>query len=324
MLQRILVALDGSQLAEQALACAERLAAASSAQLILLRVVPFDIIQPPEDDFALADESRAYLRRTAGDLTARGLAVKAITKWGHPDKCILEELATRRAGLVVMGTHGRSAPGRWLYGSVADAVLRASPVPVIVVPPPASVPSRLERILVALDGSALSEASLPSAIELAAACAAELVLLAVVPMPPYALYDEGAALAAFDPGKEIDESEAYLNTVAKRLRKLGIYARTRVELAKPEVSIAGVAAQEKAGLIAMATHGRSGLARLVLGSVATGALQRSSVPVLFVGPAALNIHDDQHQLVSAAGTPGRRSCDADVFYDHDSAGSDAG
>src|SRR5438045_3155019 len=147
MLQTILVPLDGSQLAEQALACAERLAAASSAHLILLRVVPFDIIQPPEEDFAVVDESRAYLTRIASDLTARGHAVKAITKWGHPKRCILEELGTQQADLLVMGTHGRSAPGRWLYGSVADAVLRSSPVPVIVVPPAATVPGPLERIL---------------------------------------------------------------------------------------------------------------------------------------------------------------------------------
>jgi nucleotide-binding universal stress UspA family protein len=304
MLQTILVPLDGSQLAEQALACAEGLAAASSAQLILLRVVPFDIIQPSEEDFALVDESRAYLTCITSDLTARGHAVKTITKWGHPERCILEELGTQRADLVVMGTHGRSAPGRWLYGSVADAVLRASPVPVIVVPPRAGVPIRLERILVALDGSPLAEASLAPAVDLARAYAAELVLLEVVPMPPYALYDEGAALAAFDPGKEIDESESYLDGVARRLQEYGIYARTRVELAKPEVSIAEIAAQEKAGLIAMATHGRSGLARLVLGSVATGTLQRTSVPLLLVGPAALHLDGGEPQLVSAVATPG--------------------
>jgi nucleotide-binding universal stress UspA family protein len=304
MLQTILVPLDGSELAEQALSCAEGLAAASSAQLILVRVVPFDIVQPPEEDFALLDESRAYLTRVASGLTARGRAVKTITKSGHADKCILEELGTQRADLLVMGTHGRLAPGRWLYGSVADAVLRSSPVPVIVVPPAATVPGRLDRILVALDGSALSEASLSPAIELAKACGAELVLLEIVPMPPYALYDEGAALAAFDPGKEIDESESYLDGVARRLHEYGIYARTRVELAKPEVAIAGVAAQETAGLIVMATHGRSGLARLVLGSVATGTLQRTSVPLLLVGPAALHLDCGERQLVSAGATPG--------------------
>jgi nucleotide-binding universal stress UspA family protein len=89
-------------------------------------------------------------------------------------------------------------------------------------------------------------------------------------------------------GEEIAESESYLDGVAKRLHKCGIYARTHVELAKPEVSIGEVAAQEEAGLIAMATHGRSGLARLVLRSVATGTLQRTSVPLLLVGPAALH------------------------------------
>jgi nucleotide-binding universal stress UspA family protein len=304
MLHTIVVPLDGSELAEHALAYAEQIAAASSAQLILIRVVPFDIIQPPEDDFAMVDESRAYLKRVASGLTARGRAVSTVTKWGRPEKCILEELENQRADLVVMGTHGRSAPGRWLYGSVADAVLRASPVPVVVVPPGSKLRGPCERIIVAMDGSTLAEAALPAVVELAKALRAELLLLEVVPLPTYALYDEGAMLAAFDPAKEIDDSESYLDGVARRLRQDGIYARTRVELARPEVAIAEVAAREKAGMIALATHGRSGLARLVLGSVATGTLRRTNVPLLLAGPAALNIHRSQPQVESAAAPVG--------------------
>jgi nucleotide-binding universal stress UspA family protein len=157
---------------------------------------------------------------------------------------------------------------------------------------------------VPLDGSTLAEAALPPAVELAKVFGAEVVLLEVVPLPTYALYDEGAMLAAFDPDQEIDESQSYLNGVARRLRENGIYARTRVELAKPEAAIAEVAAQERAGMIAMATHGRSGLARLVLGSVATGTLQRTNVPLLLVGPTALNIHSSQPQVMSAAAIAG--------------------
>lgn len=304
MLQRIIVPLDGSELAEHALAYAEVIAAASSAQLILVRVVPFDIIQPPEDEFAMVDDSRAYLARIASDLKAHGRAVTAVTKWGRADKCILDELESQRADLVVMGTHGRSAPGRWLYGSVADAVLRASTVPVVVVPPGSTLRGPCERIVVPLDGSSLAEAALPPVVALAKVLGAELLLLEVVPLPTYAFYHEGAMLAAFDPGEVIDESESYLDGVARRLREDGIYARTRVELAKPEVAIAEVAAQEKAGLIAMATHGRSGLARLVLGSVATGTLRRTGVPLLLIGPAALNIHASERPLVSSAAAMG--------------------
>lgn len=110
-------------------------------------------------------------------------------------------------------------------------------------------------------------------------------------------------LAAFDPDKEVAESECYLAGVARGLKEAGVYARTRVEVAKPEVSIAEVAAQEKAGVIAMATHGRSGFARLVLGSVATGTLQRTGVPLLLVGPAALHLERSKPQLLSPAAVP---------------------
>lgn len=292
MLRTIFVPLDGSPLAEQALAYADRLAEATSAQLVLSRVMPVNIIEPAEDDLALADESRSYLQRIGSELTARGRQVKTITDWGEPAACIVEQLQAHLADLVVMGTHGRSAPGRWLYGSVADAVLRTSPVPVVLVPPAAMTawPSRgLTRILVPLDGSDLAEAALAPATELAKTFGSEILLLEVVPFPPYAVYGNGAMMVAFEPEKELADSETYLAGVAVRLSAAGILnkVRTRAELANPASAIAEIASSEKADLIAMATHGRSGFARLVLGSVATGTLQRTNEPLLLVGPAML-------------------------------------
>lgn len=307
MLRTILVALDGSPLAEQALAYADRLGEAASAQLVLSRVMPLNIIEPAEDDLALADESRSYLQRIGNELTARGRQVKTITDWGEPAACIVEQLETHQADLVVMGTHGRSAPGRWLYGSVADAVLRTSPVPVVLVPPAAMTPwpSRgLTRILVPLDGSDLAEAALAPATELAKTFGSEILLLEVVPFPPYPLYGDGAMMAAFDPEKELADSETYLAGVAARLRAAGIQVRTWAELANPAIAIAEVASSEKADLIAMATHGRSGFARLVLGSVATGTLQRANSPLLLVGPGAIKttgVHDSTELATAPVG-----------------------
>jgi nucleotide-binding universal stress UspA family protein len=289
MLQTILVPLDGSPLAELALAYAERIAEATSAQLILSRVLPLSIIEPPEEDLALATEARAYMERTANELTARGRNVTSVTDWGQPAMRIVQQVQEHRADLVVMGTHGRSAPGRWFYGSVADAVLRTSPVPVIVVPPAACATcatGALNRILVALDGSGLAEASLAPATELASAFGSEILLVELVPFPPYSLFD-GGAMGAFEPERDLGDSENYLQQIARRLRSKGIQVRTLAELAKPDIAIAEIAKAERSDLIAMATHGRGGLARLVLGSVATGTLQRTTVPLLLVGPAAL-------------------------------------
>jgi nucleotide-binding universal stress UspA family protein len=94
-------------------------------------------------------------------------------------------------------------------------------------------------------------------------------------------------MGAFEPERDLGDSENYLQQIARRLRSKGIQVRTLAELAKPDIAIAEIAKAERSDLIAMATHGRGGLARLVLGSVATGTLQRTTVPLLLVGPAAL-------------------------------------
>src|SRR5438874_8871028 len=118
MLRTILVPLDGSELAEHALPYAERLAEATSARMILSRVVPLNIIEPPGEDVALADEARTYMQQIDDRLTARGRQVKVVTHWGDPTACLLDQIQSNQVDLVVMCTHGRSGPGRWLYGSV--------------------------------------------------------------------------------------------------------------------------------------------------------------------------------------------------------------
>jgi nucleotide-binding universal stress UspA family protein len=291
MLRTIFVPLDGSPLAEHALPYADRLADATSACMLLCTIVPLNIIEPPEEDLTLADEARAYLGQTASRLSARGRNVQTITQWGEPAACILDQVQSQQADLIVMSTHGRSGLGRWLYGSVADTVLRSSAVPVMVVPPYVTTAwssGYPMRIVVPLDGSKLAEAALSYAEELARALSAEILLVEIVPFPPYSLYDNGAAMTAFDLDKEIADSKSYLADVAAGLTSSGIQVRTCAELEHPAVAIASIADREKADLIIMATHGRSGLARLVLGSVATGTLQRTTVPVMLLGPAALH------------------------------------
>jgi nucleotide-binding universal stress UspA family protein len=289
MLATILVPLDGSQLAEQALPYAERLAEATSARVVLSRVLPLAVLERPEADLESADQARAYLQGVADRLTSKGRVVEATTPWADPASEILEQVGSTHADLVVMATHGRSGPGRWLYGSVADEILRRAPVPVILVPPHVAAPWPTDRapcILVPLDGSRHAEAALGPAEELAAKLGSEIVLLQVVVFPPYSLYGDGSAyLAAFDPDVQLKEAREYLDALAKRLTVSRV--RVVVELGQPAFTIAEIAQREKVDLIAMATHGRSGLARLVLGSVATGTLQRASVPLMLVRPAAL-------------------------------------
>src|SRR5919201_1177493 len=291
MLRTILVPLDGSPLAEYALPYAERLADACSARLVLTRVLPVYSSEPPQENLTSADEAWAYLERIAARLRAHGRHVETSAVWGEPVEMILERVRATRADLVVMATHGRSGAGRWLYGSVADQVLRRALVPVLTVPPHAGgvwPAERPPKILLALDGSKLAEAALEPVAELAASLGSPLVLVQVIAFPPFALYaDDGAYLAAFDCDAAIAGAQEYLAGVAARLQHAIGEVHVRAVLGQPAAEIAEIARKEGADLIAMATHGRSGLARLVLGSVATATLRRTTVPLLLIRPPSL-------------------------------------
>jgi nucleotide-binding universal stress UspA family protein len=296
MQSTILVPLDGSPLAEHALPYAERLAKATSARLILCRALSASKLEPTEIVGAV-DEAHAYMQGVADQLTSRGRMVETTIPWGDPADEILEQARAARADLVLMATHGRSGLGRWLYGSVADEVLRRASVPLFMVPPGSDEPwssDRAPRILVPLDGSQLGEAALGPAGAWATQLGSEIVLVQLIPFPPYSSFaDSSGYVVALDPAAALAEAQRYLSEVAGRLRSTVKQVRLRAELGEPSVAIAQVAANEKANLIVMATHGRSGLARLVLGSVATGTLRRANVPLLLVRPAALEMSTSQ-------------------------------
>ncbi len=150
----ILVPLDGSELAERALPYAQQLARELGSRLILLRVINgldlagslgFSGFLPAEVfDAALQDEQRAaaeYLQGVAERIRAVGLAAEWVLKTGDPAGEIVEYEREGKASLVVMSTHGRSGLSRWVYGSVADRVLRGGAVPVLLIRTTQDAPS---------------------------------------------------------------------------------------------------------------------------------------------------------------------------------------
>jgi nucleotide-binding universal stress UspA family protein len=145
--------LDGSKLAEEALPYAETLASRLDLRVTLLRVVPFPFmaysgyegfsysyVPPYEKGITEHEETmaREYLERIRGQLGYPGKPVEALVITGHPASQIIDLAQTTAGSLVVMSTHGRSGVGRWVMGSVADRVLRASRRPVLVVRPQAA------------------------------------------------------------------------------------------------------------------------------------------------------------------------------------------
>jgi nucleotide-binding universal stress UspA family protein len=311
----ILVPLDGSTLAERALPYATAVARAAGARLVLARTAaagavpeeatwvggaPGGVALGPAGPGAPADREPAptrreesgpdpvrYLEEVAAGLV--GEAVEPSLVLGPAGEAILREARERGVDLIVMSTHGRSGLGRWLYGSVADHVLRHAGVPVLLVSAvcaPAWPEGGPGTILVPLDGSELAEAALAPAAVLAGLFRARLLLLRVVEPPATA----GAAFGAGyddtddDPAAALSEAEGYLEGVARSLHEDGPPPEVAAAEGPAAATIARVARERGAGLIAMGTHGRSGLGRLVLGSVATGTLHQAAVPLLLVRP----------------------------------------
>ncbi len=283
MLSKILVPVDGSALGARAVPCAARLARPTNAGVTLIEAVP---------DLALIQHAEAELAHAVERLRHQGSAATAAVHCGDPASVILDGVQDRRADLIVMSTHGRSGVGRWLYGSVADSVLRRSSVPVLLVP--ATCDRALDRqgpirIVVALDGSELSAEVLAPAAAVAQALGAEMVLLRVVEQHDYGMY-AGATTGLTDHAEERRaEAQRLLEAMVDELRLAGHTARARAIVGHPAETIATTAREEQASAIAMATHGRGGLVRFVLGSVATGTLRRADVPLLLARPSRTSV-----------------------------------
>ncbi len=288
MYQHILVTLDGSPLAEQALPYAAKLAKSLGAHLTLLRAVPATATgAAASTDAETPAQAEAYLQSVRTRAAEAG-SVETVVASGVPARVIVDAAKQRHADLIVLATHGRSGLGRWIYGSVADQVMRESPVPVVVVPataPFAWPGDRAPRILVPLDGSDLARAALGPASELAGALHADLILVDVVE-PHATAFVDPTATALIDPTPELEAAKAYLTQVAADLRAKGRVVEISDAFGFSASGIVDTAEEKHADLIVMASHGSAGLTRLVLGSVATGVIQRSHVPVVIIRPPA--------------------------------------
>ncbi len=304
MLDTILVPLDGSLLAERAVPFAEVLARPGSGRLALVRAVPY-LARPATDEHfptltaartAAAEEARNYLTRIAADLGARGCSASVAVPLEAEADGILAEAQLQGANAIVMATHGRGGLGRWIYGSVAEEVLARTRLPVLLVRAwlPGGGAIRLAvqpRILVPLDGSVATEAILPSAAGLAGHLGGSLILVRAVARPdlqfaPDALlgpllHDELAA--------EKTEAEDYLRDVAARLIDPAQPVQAVVRVGRPGLDTAAevietVGREFGAALVMMTSHRRTGLERLLLGSVADATLRHGTLPVILVRP----------------------------------------
>jgi nucleotide-binding universal stress UspA family protein len=284
MYRSVVVPLDGSPFAERAVPLAARLCPAGG-RLVLARSV-FEVMvvtNPSAARIAVARkeaaiaEAEAYLAEMAEKTRSQGVQVVTRVEQRDPPGVILGAVAEEPdSSLVVMATHSRSASFRAVLGSVADEVVRRSPVPVLLLPPAydAAWTATLLQVLVPLDGSAIAERALAPAVEISQTLGASVSLLHVI--DPEARF-------------EAQTADQYLNDRAASLQGKVNSITTSVVAGKPAERILKAVEEQPAHVIAMATHGRSGIARALLGSVTTAVMAAAKVPVLVVGPTAPNL-----------------------------------
>jgi len=304
MFQSLLVPLDGSEFSERTLPIAGGLARATGAALHVAHVhvthtpdhflsntqFHFEGLDLAEYDTRHRDEERTYLDNVRVRLSEGGTdAVDLALLEGRVAEGISEYARSIGADVILMTTHGYSGMNRIWLGSVTDALIRETVLPILVLHPGAQghLPpdvSELHNILVPLDTSGLAEAILAPASDLAIATGAKLTLLHVVsasgifgirflPLLPDTLTPE------------MDRAQDYLERVAERLRRRGLQVDVEVVSDTPARGIVETAKRVESDCIALATHGYGGLKRALLGSVADQVLQRTSLPLLIQRPA---------------------------------------
>jgi nucleotide-binding universal stress UspA family protein len=296
---RILVPLDGSRLAEQALSCAMTLGRGLPAELVLFRVVSIPSeVQEALDKAGLKEgplmdrletEAIEYLEAMSHLVLRTDLRFSHVVRHGLAADAIVDYVEQMGIQLIVMASHGYTGIKRWTHGSVAERVLQSASVPVLLVRAREGVSKGLpeaspcRRILVPLDGSEVAEQVLPTVVPIARALGCELTLFQV----PIA-YASGSLMGEwylpFQSGFEIADQAAqdYLERLVTDLRKQGIEASTATWVGPVAESIIDYAEVNGADLIAMCTHGRTGLARWALGSVADRVLRAGDKPILLV------------------------------------------
>jgi nucleotide-binding universal stress UspA family protein len=274
---KILVCTDGSPDSEGAIAAALHLAKTTGSTVFVLEVLFYlagyemqspDTLAPPVVNLELMRvQETAAKERLEGwkaEAAKEGVTLEPrIRTSSSAYEGILEEAGETQADLIIMGRHGYTGLTRLLMGSVTARVIGHSPCNVLVVPQ--GIPLSFERLLIASDGSPYSEAAWAEGLSLAKAMGSGLI---------------GVAVAASD--RDVPTATGAVRSLEATATQQGIAVDTMIPVGRPEEGIVKAAAFKQASLIIVGSHGRTGLKRLLMGSVAERVIGLASCPVLVV------------------------------------------
>jgi nucleotide-binding universal stress UspA family protein len=309
MYRNMLVLLDGSELAEVVFPFAKELAARLNLEVTMLQVygnigrnfVPAHQAYIERAADKIKSQIEDVQERLGIPLEEKQIEVRGELADGHYAEEILTYAESNNIDLILMASHGRSGIRRWRMGSVADKVLRAAKVPVLFIRAGAEDTTPYDEwptrtIVAPMDGSETAESVLPHVVALARQRAIEPVTVNLIRVcdPPIApsYYSPELSGVPLNWGEFMEQemtrckqtASDYLSDIAKQLDNQGIKAESTILVGKAADEIIDFASKNPFSIIVMATHGRTGLSRLVFGSVTESVLQAVSNPILLTKP----------------------------------------
>ena len=315
MLRKLLVPLDGSELAEAVLPWSLFLAREKHLALTLARVVRIPTngrnngagqSEPGSDTpHALRQSATSYLENVRGRLAQEGVTVDVTVREGAPARVLLDLADEIDASAIVLATSGLGAPPHHALSGVVDRIIQEATLPLLLIPATARLkPPALKQLLVPLDGSPLAERALDSVRELTSEGASVELVQAVEPMHltldtaegRLPLEDVETTRAA------VSDATSYLHGVQQSISSDSLAVSTSVPLGTPEQQILATAHRQATDLIVMVTHGATGSAGGWLGSVANNVVRQTDVPVFLVSARALMARVARGQRVGDAMT----------------------
>ena len=294
MSHTIIVPLDGSKESEQSIPFAQLLAARTGSTMLLLSVVeistefdawveaaPFSL----EDDLdRWIEDRREYLNSLAVSMDEDAtVEIRA----GRPAHEIVGVVESVESPIVVIASHGRGGVQQFVLGSVALQVVHDVHTPVVVIriqDDAGKAPASIERVLLPADASDFSDSAIHEALDILGDPKPTLQLLHVLEEPRWSGRSVDASLVAQYLEASRESSRDHLNQVAATLRSRGYEVDLELRDGRVSYEILAIAADQGVDLIAMATHGRGGVGRLLLGSVAQRVLHQASVPLMLIHP----------------------------------------
>lgn len=285
-LENLLLSTDGSEFSEGAIREAIGLAKTCSSKLLAISVVEtnpeYETMAPRLVEMEI-EKARGHLEAVKERAAKENVECKIVVRQGEESyRFIVEEALANRAEIIIMGRRGRTGLKRLMMGSVTAKVIGHAPCNVLVVPRAAKV--ELRRILAATDGSRYSEAAAMEAIAIAKRSGAILTVVSVVPSEAASPFDivHSEMQRGLIAEKEQKAAECSIKNVKAIADKEGVGVEGLILEGRPYEAITNEASEKNADLVVMGSHGRTGLEKLLMGSVTERVIGLAHCAVLVV------------------------------------------